>query len=131
MFSFDYYSFPERKNPLAVVRAFLIAFPEFDRPVGLVMKTAGAEGIFLPSRRGSSLPRRPTVRVTIIDTSLSQEEMLSLMVGIDCYVSLHRSEGFGLGMAEAMALEKPVIAKTIPATANCDGEHRLPNSLHA
>jgi glycosyltransferase involved in cell wall biosynthesis len=49
-------------------------------------------------------------RITIIDTSLSRQDMLTLMAGINCYVSLHRSEGFGLGMAEAMALEKPVIA---------------------
>ena len=44
--------------------------------------------------------------------------MLSLMTSIDCYVSLHRSEGFGLGMAEAMALEKPVIATNY--SGNCE-----------
>jgi glycosyltransferase involved in cell wall biosynthesis len=44
--------------------------------------------------------------------------MLSLLATIDCYVSLHRSEGFGLGMAEAMALEKPVIATNY--SGNCE-----------
>ena len=110
MFSFDYYSFPERKNPLAVVRAFRIAFPEFDRPVGLVMKATGADGHFPVIRKEILAATQADDRITIIDTSLSREDMLSLMAGIDCYVSLHRSEGFGLGMAEAMALEKPVIA---------------------
>ena len=36
--------------------------------------------------------------------------MLSLMASVDCFVSLHRSEGFGLGMAQSMYLGKPVIA---------------------
>jgi hypothetical protein len=48
--------------------------------------------------------------IKIIDTILSRHEMTSLMRAADCYVSLHRSEGFGLTLAEAMSLEKPVIA---------------------
>ena len=110
MFSFDYYSFPERKNPLAVVRAFLTAFPEFDRPVGLVMKATSAEGHFPAIKQEILAAAQADGRIVIVDTSLSRDDMLSLIAGIDCYVSLHRSEGFGLGMAEAMALEKPVIA---------------------
>jgi glycosyltransferase involved in cell wall biosynthesis len=48
-------------------------------------------------------------RIRLIDESLTRGEMLSLIATSDCYVSLHRSEGFGLGMAESMALGKPVI----------------------
>ena len=110
MFSFDYYSFPERKNPLAVVRAFLTAFPEFDRPVGLVMKATSADGHFPAIKQEIIAAAQADGRIVVIDASLSRDDMLALMAGVDCYVSLHRSEGFGLGMAEAMALEKPVIA---------------------
>jgi hypothetical protein len=48
--------------------------------------------------------------IHIVDGYVSAAENESLMSACDCYVSLHRSEGFGLTMAEAMAREKPVIA---------------------
>ena len=48
--------------------------------------------------------------IHVIDRSLTAEEKDALMAACDCYVSLHRSEGFGLTMAEAMAIGKPVIA---------------------
>ena len=48
--------------------------------------------------------------VLVIDGHLPRAELGSLMAAADCYVSLHRSEGFGLTMAESMALGKPVIA---------------------
>jgi GT2 family glycosyltransferase len=116
MFSFDYYSFPDRKNPLGVIRAFRTAFPEFDRPVGLVVKATSDEKHFPAIKKEILSAARADGRIAIIDTSLSRQDMLSLMASIDCYVSLHRSEGFGLGMAEAMALEKPVIATDYSAS---------------
>jgi SAM-dependent methyltransferase len=48
--------------------------------------------------------------IMVIDRYLDHDESAALMNACDCYVSLHRSEGFGLTMAEAMALGKPVIA---------------------
>ena len=51
--------------------------------------------------------RAPDIHV--VDRSLSGEELNGLMAACDCYVSLHRAEGFGLTMAEAMAIGKPVI----------------------
>ena len=117
MFSFDYYSFPERKNPLAVVRAFLTAFPDTGRQVGLVVKATGAVGHFPAVKKDIMAAARTDGRIAVIDESLSRDDMTSLMAGIDCYVSLHRSEGFGLGMAEAMALEKPVIATAYSGNA--------------
>jgi hypothetical protein len=46
----------------------------------------------------------------LIDEDLTSAEMASLIACCDTYVSLHRAEGFGLGMAEAMYLGRPVIA---------------------
>ncbi len=48
--------------------------------------------------------------VQVINATLPRAEVLGLIQCCDCYVSLHRSEGFGLTMAEAMLMGKPVIA---------------------
>jgi GT2 family glycosyltransferase len=109
LFSFDYFSFPQRKNPLAVVRAFRAAFPDLSAPVGLIVKSSGAVTHFQHIKEALRAAARHDPRIQIIDESLPRDEMLILMATADCYVSLHRSEGFGLGMAEAMALGKPVI----------------------
>jgi hypothetical protein len=54
----------------------------------------------------------------LIDRSLPRQAMYDLLAQADCYVSLHRAEGFGLGMAEAMALGKPVIATDYSANTD-------------
>ncbi len=110
LFSFDYYSFPQRKNPFGVIRAFRKAFPDPEIPVGLVIKTTGAIAHFPDLKAELSLVAQDDDRVRVIDESLGREEMTALMRATDCYVSLHRAEGFGLGMAEAMLMGKPVIA---------------------
>ena len=109
LFSFDFHSRVERKNPLATLRAFQMAFPDGREQVGLVIKTTG---LFGKNHGAKDTLRRSAdsdPRIVLIDDMLSREEMLSLINLCSCYVSLHRSEGFGLGMAEAMAFGKPVI----------------------
>lgn len=110
-FSFDFLSFVERKNPFAIVEAFralLEARPYAD--VVLVIKTNNS--IRKPDMKASFdaavAPLQDRVRV--IDTTLSEAVVQALMGLTDCFVSLHRSEGFGFGIAEAMSLAKPVIA---------------------
>lgn len=48
--------------------------------------------------------------VRVFDQILDRKELNALIAQTDCYISLHRSEGFGLTLAEAMNLGKPVIA---------------------
>ena len=110
LFSFDYFSFPQRKNPMAVVRAFRQAFPDPATPVGLIIKSTGTVGHFPAIKQQLRDAARQDSRIEIMDTTLDRPEMLALIKAADCYVSLHRAEGFGLGMAEAMAFGKPVIA---------------------
>jgi glycosyltransferase involved in cell wall biosynthesis len=110
LFSFDYFSFPQRKNPLAVLRAFRKAFPEPSTPVGLVIKSTGAVDHFPGLKRALRAAAEDDERIIVIDESLTRQEMLALLAATDCYTSLHRAEGFGLGLAEAMALGKVVIA---------------------
>jgi glycosyltransferase involved in cell wall biosynthesis len=109
MFSFDYFSFPRRKNPLAVIRSFRRAFPD-RADVGLVIKSTALSAAFPELRRELRLVTQDDQRIRLIEEELSRADMLALVDACDCYVSLHRAEGFGLGMVEAMAFGKPVIA---------------------
>jgi glycosyltransferase involved in cell wall biosynthesis len=107
LFVFDYLSTVQRKNPVGLIEAFKTAFAPGEGPQ-LLIKTINA-------------PLRPLAEeevlwaahgredIHVVDRSLSGEELNRLMAACDCYVSLHRAEGFGLTMAEAMAIGKPVI----------------------
>jgi len=109
LFSFDYNSHPVRKNPLAVINAFKRAFAINQRNVGLVVKVNGNPRKFPDLRDKLRDECACDPRIATIHEEMGRDRILSLFAGIDCYVSLHRSEGFGLGMAEAMLLNKPVI----------------------
>jgi glycosyltransferase involved in cell wall biosynthesis len=108
LFAFDYLSTVQRKNPVGLIEAFRRAFAPGEGP-RLLIKTINA-------------PLRPLSEeellwaadgredIHVIDRSLSTSELNGLMAGCDCYVSLHRAEGFGLTLAEAMSIGKPTIA---------------------
>ncbi len=107
LFLFDMNSVFERKNPLAVTAAFREAFGG-SSDVQLAVKV---------SRGGNDPDNLARLRqacdeagCVLIDRVQTREESYALLNACDCYVSLHRSEGFGLTMAEAMLLGKPVIA---------------------
>jgi glycosyltransferase involved in cell wall biosynthesis len=108
LFAYDFHSFGERKNPQAALAAFAQAFPQ-QRDVALVIKTVGGAQHPDALRRLQELARGDP-RVIIRDQVLAREEMLGLQSVCDVFVSLHRSEGFGLALAEAMWLGKPVVA---------------------
>lgn len=108
LFSFDFNSYMRRKNPVATVRAFQSAFPPGDSRVALVLKsTNGAHRAALFDEVQASLHDDPRIR--LVDRFMDRDEMYGLESVTDAYVSLHRSEGFGLGLAESMFLGKPVI----------------------
>jgi glycosyltransferase involved in cell wall biosynthesis len=105
---FDMTSGFERKNPIAAIEAFRQAFRPED-PVRLVLKTS--RGSYQRERFAAlQASARASGRVTLLDTILTRSDTLSLMATADAYVSLHRSEGFGLTLAESMLLGKPVVA---------------------
>jgi glycosyltransferase involved in cell wall biosynthesis len=115
LFTFDASSQMERKNPVGLVRAFQRAFAE-QRDVLLVLKFTNTEydgpGMNrLRAAAGSS-------NVVFLEGYITRDELGGLMHAADCYASLHRSEGFGLTIAEAMALGKPVIATRYSGNAD-------------
>jgi len=110
LFCFDLLSILERKNPLGLIEAFIRAFPEGgDSGPVLVLKVINGERAIgnLERLRLAAIDRPD---ILVVDGYLSSGEVGALMDAADCYVSLHRSEGYGLTMGEAMALGKPVIA---------------------
>lgn len=107
LFTFHMMSVMERKNPLGLLQAFKRAFAE-DEPVTLVLKTSFGDR---HPEQFEMLQDAATGRnVRLINEVYSPDHVLSLMDACDAYVSLHRSEGLGLTMAEAMLMGKPVIA---------------------
>ena len=107
LFTFHMMSIMERKNPLGLIRAFRLAF-EPAQKVRLVLKTSFGDRHPAQIEELRSAARGHNI--TIIDKVFSPDEVLSLMDTCDAYVSLHRSEGLGLTIAEAMLMAKPVIA---------------------
>ncbi|MEM0333388.1 MAG: glycosyltransferase [Candidatus Aenigmatarchaeota archaeon] len=109
LFIFDFLSYPARKNPYDLVRAFKIAFPKNEKDVVLVLKTMYAD-INTDSWRNLQDLIGGDNRIYVINSVMPQAEVYALIDACDCFVSLHRSEGFGRGIAESMYLGKPVIA---------------------
>lgn len=107
LFSFDFHSTLSRKNPMAVIEAFRKAFDPRENARLVLKSLNGAES---PRQMAALMEAADGLRVSFIDRSLNEDERSALMASCDCFVSLHRAEGFGLGMAEAMAMGKPVIA---------------------
>jgi glycosyltransferase involved in cell wall biosynthesis len=106
--AFDVLSSPQRKNPLGAIEAFKEAFPQNDSGVGLVIKVNNA-----PEKPHEMAALTQALagyeNIYFINEVLSRAKLNALINLVDVYVSLHRSEGFGLVPAEAMILGKPVI----------------------
>lgn len=108
LFTFDYLSVAERKNPLALIEAFTRSFGAGDDARLVIKCINAARDADYHARVCSAVAAHPSIQV--IDRYLSSDDNASLTAACDCYVSLHRAEGFGLGMGEAMWHGRPVIA---------------------
>lgn len=118
-FSFDFLSFIERKNPEGIIAAFRQMRRQHGSPqrAALVIKTMN--GDFAKEREDAFLELvGDDPDIILINGVLSRADTLSLMTCCDCVVSLHRCEGLGLVVAEAMALGLPVIATDYAATTD-------------
>jgi glycosyltransferase involved in cell wall biosynthesis len=107
-FAFDALSIPQRKNPDGLLRAFARAVRESRRPLHLLLKVNHLDAD--PALGQHLLRQIGDLPVTLLTDPMSRAEVNSLMAACDAYVSLHRSEGLGLPLIEAMYLGKPVIA---------------------
>jgi glycosyltransferase involved in cell wall biosynthesis len=105
---FDFLSTLERKNPVGAIEAFTQAFRPGEGPC-LVIKTLNGKHRPEPL---AALVEAAGGRddVMLVDRAISGLQRDALVAACDCFLSLHRSEGLGLPLAEAMAAGKPVIA---------------------
>lgn len=119
VYCFDANSILERKNPLALVKAFEQAFPAHDEHPGveLVLKVTypnrdieEVEALYQYAARDS--------RVRVIDALLSTSDLHALIADAAAYVSPHRSEGLGLTVIEAMAAGVPVVTTSFGGLAS-------------
>lgn len=124
LFAFDALSVVERKNPFAVIEAYKQAFGPHPEKTTLVIKVNNrslvegdtARYLGVPEHFGQELAARVQgVEGILLDTRLDRAGAHALIQLCDCYVSLHRCEGFGLTMAEAMYFGKPCIATAYSA----------------
>ena len=108
LFTFDFGSVMKRKNPDGAIEAFKKAFAPNEGPQ-LIIKSINGD---TRPREFEQLmwARDGRNDIVLLDKYLDNDENAALISLSDCYVSLHRSEGLGLTMAEAMLLKKPVIA---------------------
>ena len=113
LYTFDFHSYLARKNPWGAVEAFRRAFGAWDSAGG------GNVQLLLKSINGHAAPQAlaqlqaqvaEDPRIVLMDRFLDHGDHMALMASCDAYISLHRAEGFGQGLAEAMLLGKPVIA---------------------
>ena len=105
---YDTNSVQERKNPKAAINAFQNAFKKEEKEVGLVIKVNNAEDKMSEIRDLEKMISE-WKNIYLISQNLSKIEVNSLINSCDSFISLHRSEGFGLVIAESMYLGKPVI----------------------
>ncbi len=127
-FNFDYGSSFNRKNPDGSIRAFAKALGD-KNDAYIVFKTKGAKKYM--KERGKLLKMAEDLgianRVVMIDDYIPQHDIYGLTGACDVYLSLHRGEGFGLGIAEAMSLGKPVVVTDYSASTEfCTGSTSIP-----
>ncbi len=105
----DMMSIAGRKNPFAAVQAFRSAFAAGDSRVQLLVKIANAHrDVVAHGQLKALVAGHP--QILLLEESLDRPTLNQLIDSVDCFVSLHRSEGFGLVIAEAMARGKVVVA---------------------
>ena len=100
---YDVNSYIERKNPLALIEAFRREFGDSREAMLVLKQTNGPSAAVDEAASGAA-------NIRVLDRKFDDSEIASFHNVLDCFVSPHRSEGFGFNLAESMYLGKPVIA---------------------
>jgi glycosyltransferase involved in cell wall biosynthesis len=134
-YGFDFSSTASRKNPMGVLEAFQRAFP-FEQSDPLATRVALMIKTFPPRRFSADyhwLQARVAEdpRIHLVVGHLDRDALLRLYGCCDVFISLHRSEGFGRGLAEALQLGLHVIATDFGGNTDfCKGPLAHPVNFH-
>lgn len=124
-FAFDINSNAARKNPEGLIKAFQKAYPlGSPENVGLVLKISHPETgckLWKQIRKAA----KKDSRIHLIEKTMRRPELLALFKACDCLVSLHRAEGFGRCIAEALLLGKQVVTTGHSGNLDFCGEPRV------
>ncbi len=113
LYAYDFDSVFARKNPLGALEAYTAAFGPDDGCTLLLKSINGERHLEELEELRMAAAGRPDV--IILDQYLDATTNRGLIAECDCYLSLHRSEGFGVTIAEAMAYARPVVATAYSA----------------
>jgi glycosyltransferase involved in cell wall biosynthesis len=121
---FSFGSALERKNPVAMVKAFNLAFADYPN-AHLLFKTNGPDDSAETQTFLAMIKDNP--KITVRSGIWPREKVMGLLSTADACLSLHRSEGFGLTMAEAMLLGTPVVATDWSGNTDfCNADNSYP-----
>lgn len=113
LYAYDFDSVFARKNPIGALEAYMSAFTPDDGCTLLLKSINGERHLEELEELRMAAAGRPDV--VILDQYLDATTNRGLIAECDCYLSLHRSEGFGVTIAEAMAYARPVVATAYSA----------------
>jgi glycosyltransferase involved in cell wall biosynthesis len=119
---FDFLSLVERKNPHGAIRAFKAAFPkqEQNKEVRLIIKSINGNAYAETKSALAELEKmaQDDPRVIFVTGHLPESTIKALVQRANCYLSLHRSEGYGISIIQSMSRGKPVIATNYSGNAD-------------
>lgn len=126
---YSIFEWQERKNPHGLIRSYLSAFPEECGTLLLIKANPGAAGAAREALAHARREVRSEARVEICAESWSEAQIEALQVRGDCYVSLHRGEGWCYPLFDAASRGKPIVATNYsgPLDYLDPQEHRLVN----
>jgi glycosyltransferase involved in cell wall biosynthesis len=107
---YSLFEWQDRKSPHQVIESYMRAFPTASDTVLIIKTNPGAGNVARQAVEKARLQTRSEARVDIRCEAWNEAQIETLHARGDCYMSLHRGEGWGYPLFEAASRGTPVIA---------------------